>query len=240
MIENKKILAMVPARSGSKGLTGKNLKILGDKPLVAWPVKAALNSQYIDKVIVSTDSEEIADVASACGAEVPFIRPASLAGDNSTTFSVIRHLVDYYEKNHETFDYFILLEPTSPLTTSDDIDKAIMKLEEHRNVADSIVGVSKLESFHPQFCVEITSEGFIDQYMGDLGSSTRRQDLKDLYFREGSLYLSKTKALIDNKGFYHKRTIPYIVPKWKSFEVDDIVDFICVEAIIKNLNMLGS
>ena len=236
MISNKKILAMIPARSGSKGIIGKNIKEIGGKPLIAWPIEAAKFSKYIDKIIVSTDTDEIANVALSYGAEIPFLRPSDLAQDKSTTYSVIQNIISYYKELNETYDYFVLLEPTSPLTTSKDVDDAILELHKSKENADSIVGVSKLESFHPKFSVNINRQGLIEQFMGDFGESVRRQDLDDLYFREGSLYISKIDALIREKSFYHSKTLPYIVPKWKSFEVDDMVDFVCIEAIMKAIN----
>lgn len=236
MIDNKKVLAMIPARSGSKGIIGKNIKKIGGKPLIAWPIEAAKSSKYIDKIIVSTDTDEIANVALSYGAEIPFLRPSYLAQDKSTTYSVIQNIISYYKELNETYDYFVLLEPTSPLTTFKDVDDAILELHKSKENADSIVGVSKLESFHPKFSVNINKQGLIEQFMGDFGESVRRQDLDDLYFREGSLYISKIDALIREKSFYHSKTLPYIVPKWKSFEVDDMVDFICIEAIMKAIN----
>ena len=114
--------------------------------------------------------------------------------------------------------------------------KQCLKLHESKENADSIVGVCKLESFHPKFSVNINNKGLIEQFMGDFGENLRRQDLDDLYFREGSLYISKIDALIREKSFYHNKTLPYIVPKWKSFEVDDMVDFICIEAIMNAIS----
>ena len=127
MIGNKKILAMIPARSGSKGIIGKNIKKIGGKPLIAWPIEAAKSSKYIDKIIVSTDSDEIASVALKYGAEIPYLRPTDLAQDKSTTYSVIKNILSYYKKLNEIYDYFVLLEPTSPLTTPKDVDEAMFK-----------------------------------------------------------------------------------------------------------------
>ena len=135
MIGNKKILAMIPARSGSKGIIGKNIKEIGGKPLIAWPIEVAKSSKYIDKVIVSTDTDEIANVALKYGAEIPFLRPSDLAQDKSTTYSVIQNIISYYKELNETYDYFVLLEPTSPLTTSKDVDDAILELHKSKENA---------------------------------------------------------------------------------------------------------
>ncbi len=129
MIRGQSVIAIVPARSGSKGLVGKNTKLLCGKPLIAWSIEAGLGSQYIDEVMVSTDSEEIAHIASSFGASVPFIRPAELASDVATSFEVIKHALEFYsDKLHKTFDFIVLLEPTSPLRSKVDIDAALENL----------------------------------------------------------------------------------------------------------------
>lgn len=237
MIDGKAVLAIVPARGGSKGLPGKNIINLMGKPMLGWPIEAARNSQYIDKIIVSTDDQKIADVAAEQGAEVPFIRPADLATDDATTISVIEHALEYLKTRGDEFDYVVLLEPTSPLTETSDINFALEKLLKNQDIADSIVGVSKIESTHPAFDVYVDEYEKIQPYIGSGFSSTlRRQELSDLYYCEGSLYISTIQSLLKQKGFYHERALAYKVPRWKAFEVDDLVDFYCVEAIMKNLN----
>jgi N-acylneuraminate cytidylyltransferase/CMP-N,N'-diacetyllegionaminic acid synthase len=239
MINNKKVLAIIPARGGSKGLPGKNIMSLCGKPLLGWPVSAACHSKFIDKVIVSTEDQKIADIALAQGAEIPFLRPEEFASDTATSFSVIKHALDFFKHEREEFEYCILLEPTSPLTESDDIDTALSKLEMNKNFADSIVGVSKIEAMHPVFDVRINEKGLIIPYVSDCFSAAgRRQDLDELFFFEGSLYISKTDSLLSKESFYHDRTLGYIVPKWKSLEIDDLVDFLCVEAVMKNLHQI--
>lgn len=239
MISQKSVLAIIPARGGSKGLPGKNIKKLCGKPLVAWPIHAAKSSLYVDKIIVSTDDPQIADIARREGAEVPFLRPEKLAADDSTTISVIVHAINFLSELGETFEYCILLEPTSPLTESYDIDNAFELLESMRTKADSIVGVSEVIATHPVFDVTINQEGLITPYVGeDFSGAVRRQDIEKLYFFEGSLYISDVKTLLERQTFYHSRTLPYIVPKWKAFEVDDMVDLICIEAIMKNIALI--
>ncbi|MBF0547079.1 MAG: acylneuraminate cytidylyltransferase family protein [Candidatus Riflebacteria bacterium] len=236
MYSGKSIIALIPARGGSKGLPGKNLLPLLGVPLLGWPIKAAQDSKYVDKIIVSTDDPEIANVGRALGAHVPFLRPPELATDKATSISVIEHAIEYLNNKGENFDYFLLLEPTSPLTQPEDIDKAVEVLFQKRSVADSIVGVSQVHSAHPAFDVVLDSNGLIKPYEGkDFSSAGRRQDLPEVFFFEGSLYLSDLEILLQRKSFYHDRTLPFIVPKWKSFEIDDLVDWVCVEAILKNL-----
>ena len=202
MIKGKKVLAIIPARGGSKGLPGKNLVNLCGRPLVGWPIQAALNSKYIDKIIVSTDDRKTANIAFAEGAQVPFLRPEGLSSDTATTISVIEHAAKFFSDAGETFDYCVLLEPTSPLTESTDIDDALEELDSHRDIADSIVGVSKVEATHPVFDVKINSKGLIKPfYVDDFSKPIRRQDIPEVYFFDGSIYLSDVPVLLLKKAF---------------------------------------
>ncbi len=233
MIDNEKVLVLIPARSGSKGLPGKNTIELCGLPLLGWPIKAAKKSKYVDRIVVSTDDQKIAEVVVSLGAEVPFLRPAELATDQASSASVIEHAVSFLAGKGDTFSYLILLEPTSPLTETEDVDKALLTLHSNRHVADSIVGVRKLEGTHPVFNVVIGEDGLIHPFLKPKFESVyRRQDIEDVFFFEGSLYISDLSVFLEKMSFYHERTLPYIVPKWKSFEVDDIVDLKIIEALM--------
>lgn len=228
-----RILAVVPARGGSKGLPGKNIRPLLGKPLIAWSIEQGLSCRYVNEVIVSTDSEEIAKIATQYGAEVPFLRPSNLALDSTPTSDVLIHLIEEMEKKGNIYDYLLLLEPTSPLREVSDLDAAVTRLINSPQ-ASSIVGVSKVEAQHPEFCIKINDEGFIRSKNNF--KVLRRQEIDELYFYEGSLYLSRIDTFKAKRNFYHEETLAYIMPKWKSYEIDDIVDFIIVESILKNLN----
>lgn len=238
MINDKKVLALIPARGGSKGIRRKNLIELCGRPLVGWPIGAALGSKYIDTVAVSTEDYEIAAKSRELGAEVPFVRPIELASDTATSASVILHALDFFKASGKEFDYLVLLEPTSPLTESWDVDAALEKLDLAGKLADSIIGVSKLINAHPAFSVSINSRGLVSPYLSDFSSAGRRQDIKELYFLDGSLYISDTAAFIAKKTFYHERTLAHVMPKWKSFEIDDMVDLVCVEGIMKGIDRI--
>ena len=231
MYNDKKILAIIPARGGSKGLPGKNIKPLSGKPLIGWSIEQAQASEYIDEIFVSTDSSEIATVAESFGIKVPFLRPSELATDTSPSSAFVLHTIAYYRNKGQEFDYILLLEPTSPLRDVDDINIAIEQLLNH-NTAKSIVGVSKVEATHPAFLVNISKEGLLKPYLEEM-KVLRRQELNDLYFFEGSLYLSETDYYIETQSFYHNLTLPYVVPKYKSYEVDDIVDFYIIEKLLE-------
>ncbi|MBF0405892.1 MAG: acylneuraminate cytidylyltransferase family protein [Candidatus Riflebacteria bacterium] len=238
MFQGKRILAIIPARGGSKGLPRKNILPLCGLPLIGWPINAARGSKYVDRIIVSTDDAEIAEKATSLGAEIPFLRPPELASDSATSFSVVEHAVNFHRDKGDFFHYILLLEPTSPLTESSDVDKAIELLFQNPNNASSIVGVSEVHSSHPDFDLIIDSDGLIKPYLGKNFSVKRRQEIQKVYFLEGSLYFSEIETYFNKQTFYHDKTLPYIVPKWKSFEIDDFVDWVCVEAILNNINKI--
>jgi N-acylneuraminate cytidylyltransferase/CMP-N,N'-diacetyllegionaminic acid synthase len=232
MINNKKIIAVIPARKGSKGLKGKNIKELCGKPLIAWSIEAALSSKYLDEVVVSTDDKATIDIANKYGASAPFLRPEYLSSDVATTFDVLKHTINFYKNElNKEFDYIVLLEPTSPLRDFSDIDNAVERLI--YSDASSIVGISKTEDQNPVFLVNKDKDDFISGYVSKDMPSLRRQDVKDIYFFDGSIYISELKSLLDRETFYHNNTIGFEMPKYKSLEVDDIYDFIMVEAIMK-------
>ena len=236
---NKKILAIIPARKGSKGLKNKNIKRFAGKPLIHWSIKSAKKSKYINKIIVSTDSKKIRKYCKSMKVDVPFLRPKKISKDNSKSIEFILHALNFLKKRKELFDYLILLQPTSPLTTNEDIDKALLKLHNKRNKADSIVGVSENTHHHPSFNVKVNKSSFIKPLEKKF-SNSRRQDLTKLYSYDGSIFISKIDKLIEKKTFYHSRTLAFISKKWKSIDIDDIVDFIVAEALFKKKKILNS
>ncbi|MFC7378178.1 cytidylyltransferase domain-containing protein [Brevundimonas sp. GCM10030266] len=239
MIDGKRVLAIVPARAGSKGLPGKNVRMLAGKPLLAWPIAAARASAHVDRVIISTDSREFADIAVEHGAEAPFLRPAELASDSAPSIGFILHAVDMLAADGDLFDYVVLLEPTSPLTEGSDVDAALKQLTDADGRADSIVGVALMETTHPAYAVRMAEDGAIDALQpGGFAAMPRRQDLEPVFSLDGSLYISTVEALRREQGFCHNRTLGYRTARHKSYEVDDLVDFICIEAIAENLPTL--
>lgn len=239
MINNARVLAIIPARSGSKGLPGKNIRSLRGKPLLAWPVAAAQASRYVDRVIVSTDSPEFASIAAQYGAEVPFLRPAELAADASPSSAAVIHALDILAAQGDLYDYFVLLEPTSPLTEGSDVDAALETLVANRDHADAIVSVSELVSSHPAFAVRIGDDSLLFPYSAvDFTRLPRRQDIDPVYALDGSLYVSAVPAYREHLSFCHNRTMSHIMPHHKSHEVDDLVDFVCIEAILGCYDLL--
>lgn len=240
MINGKRVLAIVPARSGSKGLPGKNIRPLHGKPLLAWPILAALGSTHVDRVIISTDSQAFADIATEYGADVPFLRPAPLASDTAPSIGYILHALDELEVTEQAYDYVAILEPTSPLTEARDIDAALKQLEAAGAGADAIVGVAAMETVHPAFCVTRSDTGTIAPYGGaSFDNLPRRQDLDPVFALDGSLYISTVEAVRARQTFCHNRTLGFVTERHKAFEVDDIVDFWCIEAIMAKRDELA-
>lgn len=231
MYKDRTVLGVIPARGGSKGLPGKNIRVVGGKPLIVWTIDRALSSKYLDAVIVNTDDRNIADIAIQYGADVPFLRPEDLAGDRTPMIDVIKHTVQYYRTINRGFDFIALLEPTSPLRKEDDIDQAIQQLVDRENEADGLVSVGEVHLEHPSIMKTI-KKGKIASYEHNAGMITRRQELDTVYFPYGVIYLVKTEKLIEHGTFYLQNTIPYFIERWQNYEVDDIYDFMCIEAVM--------
>ncbi len=232
MINDKKIIAIIPARGRSKGLPRKNILDLCGKPLIAWTIEKALNGKYIDKVVVSTENNEIAEISKKYGAHV-VERPEELARDDSPTIDAIMHVINWFEKRKEYFDIIILLEPTSPLRKENDLDNAIELFIENIDSADSLVSVGEVHLENPHITKKIEN-GYLRPLIEIDKSLHQRQQLPKVYFPYGVIYLSLASALIKYKTFYLERTIPYFIERWQNYEIDDIYDFICIEAILQH------
>lgn len=227
---DRKILGIIPARSGSKRVPGKNIRIVVDKPLIAYTIIEAKKSEYIDKLIVSTDSPEIAKISEKWGAEVPFLRPKNLAKDATDIIDVIIHALNYLEsKENYIPDLIVLLEPTSPLRTNKDIDSALKKHIE--TDADSVVSVVKGDNRHPLKAKKIIKDQIYD-YIFEEKKIMRSQDLPEVYFRNGAYYSVKRDILIAKKTLYGKIIRPYIMPNERSIDINEEIDLKLVELIL--------
>lgn len=231
MIDGKKVLAVIPARGGSKGLPNKNIKELCGKPLIVWTIEKAKLSKYIDELIVSTDSQTIANIAKDAGCNVPFLRPESLSEDTTPMYEVVLHSLNYFSNNKIHFDIIALLEPTSPLREDDDIDKMIEKLNDCYDKFDTIVSLGEVTE-HPSIMKKIVDQKLYP-FCEKLDMALRRQDNEPAYFPYGVAYISKTKSFIEEKTFYQKRTTYYKIKRYQNYEVDSIYDFLAIENIIK-------
>ncbi len=234
MYSNRTILGLIPARGSSKGLPRKNIKLLLGKPLIAWTIERAKECKYFDRVIVTTDDEEIARIAKEYRAEVPFLRPNILASDVSPAIDTILHALNYLRANGETFDYIAWLEPTSPLRDRHDFNSGIEVLINNETRADSLVSVGKIALEHPFMVKKIDKNGYMSPFcVTDEKLVGRRQDLPPAYFPYGVLYLSKVHTLNKDEVFYQKRAISYPIQRWQNFEIDDEIDFFTVETIMR-------
>lgn len=233
MYKNRRFLAIVPARGGSKGLPAKNIKRLCGKPLIAWSIDAGLKSKYIDKVMVSTDYIIIANIAKEYGASIPFLRPSELATDKATSFDVVKHTIEFYKNTlREEFDYIVLLEPTSPLREDGDIDNMIKNIVKNEADFDSIVSIGEVTE-HPSIMKKIVNNSYLENYCIELDMKSRRQDNDSAYFPYGVAYIVKTNSLIEEQTFYTKRNSFYKIKRYQCYEIDDIYDFLAIENIMK-------
>ena len=225
---NKTFLAIILARGGSKRLPRKNLLDLCGKPLIAYSIEAALKSKYISKVIVSSDDEEILNIAKEYKAD--FIkRPDELASDTATTFDALKHTLENVEK----YDYVVLLQPTSPLRTEKHIDEAIELLEEKS--ADAIISVCEME--HSPLWSNILDENLdMSNFLRDEVLNKRSQDLPKYYRLNGAIYICKTEELLENKGFFIKENIfAFKMNKENSIDIDEEIDFIIAREIKQSI-----
>jgi CMP-N,N'-diacetyllegionaminic acid synthase len=222
MYKNHTILCIIPARGGSKGLAGKNVKQLAGKPLISYTIEHAKTSKYVDRVIVSTDDTIIAQVATKSGAEIPFMRPESLSGDDIGTIDVLLHGIDWMEKNEGyNFDILVQLLVTTPLRISEDIDACIEVL--FRENADNVFSVTDAHR-NPYFnMVEIGPKGQVR--LVKKGSFTSRQAAPPVFDMNASIYVWWKEILKKEKKLFLRKTRVYHMPKERSVDIDDAIDF---------------
>ena len=227
-----RILGLILARGGSKRLPGKNIKPLCGKPLIAWTIEASLACARIDQTLVSTDSSAIAQVAVRHGAQVPFLRAATLAADDSTSADAAIDALDRFrEMRGEEFDAVVLLEPTSPLRAADDLSGVANLLADHWMVADAVVAVGRVHREFPEIMKTRGADGFLKPYLSN--SVHSESELGAPWFPYGGAYAIKVPTLRKERTFYPERLLGYPVQRWQNYEVDDEFDFICVEALMK-------
>jgi len=223
-------LAIIPARSGSKRLPKKNIKLLAKKPLIAWTIEAAVNSGCFDKIIVSTDDETIAEISKKYGADVPFIRPKNLAEDGSKTMDVVFHAIDFLNKIKKN-DSITLLQPTSPFRTASDIKNAF-KFYRTNVDASGVVSVCK-EEHSPLWAntlpPNLSMKGFIRPEVKNKTS----QELPDYYRVNGAIYISAYDYMKQNMGFFGYSTFAYIMESEHSIDIDTELDFTIAEYLLE-------
>ncbi|HEY6142814.1 MAG TPA: acylneuraminate cytidylyltransferase family protein [Flavobacterium sp.] len=228
-----KILAIIPARGGSKGVPGKNIKLLNGKPLLAYTSEIALQSKYLTEVIVSTEDEQIAAVAKNLEIKVPFIRPMALAQDNTPTIDAIIHALQWYENHNIFFDAVCLLQVTSPFRTLEFLDEAIDKFI--TSECDSLVSVQRVpHEYNPHWTFEVNEQGNLKIATGEAEIIPRRQELPTAYHRDGSIYITKTEALLKEHSLYGKSTAFIESDPEFYVNIDTLQDWEKAEEMIQN------
>lgn len=224
------MLAVIPARGGSKGVPGKNIKELGGKPLIAYTIKAAVDSGIFEKIIVSTDSKEIADAAVSYGAEVPFLRPDEISGDLVSSDDVLLHALSYYGQQGVTFDSICKLQPTSPLRGSVHLKEAYRLFQEKE--ADFLVSVCECEH-SPLWSGLIGSDLRLDHFIPEEAKRACRQDMPTYYRLNGAIYMGKTEPFRETKNFLGNNSIAYIMRMEDSVDIDNPLDFTVAEILMR-------
>lgn len=229
MYKDQRILAIIPARGGSKGIPNKNIIDLCGKPLIAYSILAAQKSRYIDDIIVSTDSEKIRDISLEYGASVPFLRPAHLASDTSKTIDCMIYTIQELNKQGQLYDYVVLLQPTQPLRKEGVIDEAIAQLLE--SPEESLVSVTTVTE-HPILMRTITKEGTLKSLL-PMSSTVRRQDFPAVYRVNGSIYINRINEHFNESTSLNDNVLPYIMDEQYSVDIDSLADLRKAEAFLE-------
>lgn len=225
MIKNLKILAVIPARGGSKGLKGKNIALLDGIPLIAYSIAAAKQSKYVDHCIVTSDSPDILAIAEKCGAD-PVQRPDELASDTASSESAVSHAIAGFPE----YDLILLLQPTSPLRTGHDIDLSTESLLD----SDATALISVFEPSHTPFkCFKMSGEGYLTGLVDNNSPFVRRQDLPAAFMPNGAIYLIYRKDFLLNQSFFTEKTIPYIMSQSRSIDIDTPDDLSLASSLLK-------
>lgn len=230
----KNILGIITARGGSKGIPGKNIKLLGDKPLIVYTIEVVKKCKLINHLIVSTDSEDIAEVCRQYGVDTPFLRPKELALDGTPHLSVLQHATDLYEKKHNLIiDYIVILQPTSPFRSIEDLDGTIQKLIDTN--ADSAVSLVEVPSdAHPMKIKKLEGNRVVAYSVPEI-EGIRRQDLPTAYRRSGAVYVMRRDLIMKDDRLYGDHIVGYVVPNERSIDIDYPFDWIEAEYKLKEL-----
>ncbi len=230
MFNNKSILCLILARGGSKGVPGKNLRLLNGRPLIDYTIHAIHDSKIFDRTILSTDSNEIASEARSLGVEVPFLRPGNLSQDKSSALDAITHALKWVEADDKKYDYVQYIFPTAPLRTSEDIKGGISVLFDKK--ADMVISVC--ETDHPSFWANtLPDDGSLKNFIEKKMRNKNRQDLPKSYRINGAIYVAKWDVFYNRMDWFEQNTHAYIMPKERSIDIDDIIDFELAEIIMK-------
>lgn len=226
-----KNIAVITARSGSKGLKDKNIKLLNGKPLMAYTIEAALQSGMFEEVYVSTDSEKYAGIAMEYGASVPFLRTGENATDSASSWDTVSEALERYEERGKQFDTVCLLQPTSPLRTAEDI-LAGYQLFQEKNAA-AVLSVTPTDH-SPLWCGTLPEDGCLDHFISEETLATPRQMLPEYYRINGALYILRTDRVVSKPDLYGTDCFAYVMPRNRSVDIDEELDFYMAEYLMKS------
>jgi CMP-N,N'-diacetyllegionaminic acid synthase len=226
-----RVLGLVPARGGSRGIPRKNARMLGGKPLLAYTIEAALAARRINRVVVSTDDDEVAEIGRRCGAEVPFRRPDDLARDETPMLGVVQHALRTLQQEGDRFDAVCLLQPTSPFRERDEIDGCIDQLE--RSAADAVVTVRAVpQEYNPHWVYFADDAGVLTLSTDERVPITRRQDLPSAFHRDGSVYVTRTAVVLEENSLYGSRLVGYEIHGERRVNLDSPEDWSHAERLL--------
>ena len=228
--KNIRVLGLIPARGGSKGIPQKNIKLLNGKPLIEWSAEALLKSKLIDTCICSTDDKEIAKIVENLGVDIPFIRPKKLAEDDSLVVDVIIHALDFFNKKNITFSHVMLVQPTNPTIKSSDIDNAVNLAK--NNDYDTIISVYKYSGIHPAVMYKKRDNEIFEPLLPN-SSELPRQKFEQIYARSGLFYLIKTEVLKENKSIYGEKIHAIEIDEKRAIPIDTDQDFCKAEKYLR-------
>ena len=230
------LMCLIPARKGSKGVKGKNKRMLGGRPLVSWSLELACEaSDMFSEIVLSTDDPEIAAIGENMGVSVPFMRPPGLAADSSKTIDVVKHALAFYRAKEQHFDAVMILQPTTPFRALIDIEKAIQIFSDKR--PDSVISVVQTESHHPILMKQITDQGYLTDFFQKEPEGTRRQDYRPRAFlRNGCIYLTDVRVIDEKTSLWGDTVVPYIMPEQRSINIDSELDFKICEALLAEMS----
>lgn len=226
-----RVLGLIPARGGSKGVPRKNIKLLAGKPLLVYTAEAALAAKRLARVVLSTDDPEIAEVGKDCGIEAPFLRPAELAEDKTPTLPVVQHALNFLERQGDRFDAVCLLQPTNPLRRAGDIDACIELMERH--AADCVISVLPVPAeYNPHWVYFPGSDGSLRLSTGETTPIPRRQELPPAFHREGSIYITRCDVVMTQNSLFGARVVGYEMDPALSVNIDTLDDWKLAERLI--------
>ena len=227
-----RVLGLIPARGGSKGIPNKNIRDLNGRPLLWYTAQAALEAQYLDRVVLSTEDSEIAKVGRACGLDVPFVRPSELSEDRSPTFPVIEHALNFFDAQDDSFDAVCLLQPVTPLRKSQVIDDCISLMKE--TDADSVITMLRVPiQFNPHFVYFVGRNGNLEYSLGGETQIIRRQDAPTAFVREGSVYLATVETIRHRKSLFGDKIKGLEIDPGVSVNIDSMDDWERAESILR-------